>query len=70
MKVHFKKDKFESTHSKFNYECPIVDQVFKHLKGFQSKHLAKNFKIRSDLHKLAFHIHFKLTRIVTPFSSA
>lgn len=70
MKVHFKKDKFESTLSKFNYECPIVDQVFKHLKGFQSKHLAKNFKIRSDLHKLAFHIHFKLTRIVTPLSSA
>lgn len=41
MKVHFKKDKFKSTHSKFNYECPIVDQVFKHLKSFQSKHLAK-----------------------------
>lgn len=36
-----KKDKFKSSHSKFNYECPIVDQMFKHLKGFQSKHLAK-----------------------------
>lgn len=36
-----KKDKFKSSHSKFNYEWPIVDQMFKHLKGFQSKHLAK-----------------------------
>lgn len=43
MKVYFKKEKFELIYFKFNYKCLIVDQVFKYLKGFQSKYLVKNF---------------------------
>lgn len=60
MKVYFKKDKFELIYFKFNYEYLIVDQVFKYLKGFQSKYLVKNFKIWLDLYKFVFYIYFKL----------